>query len=71
MSKFKIGDVVKLKGATTLITVHSTNGPYVVCRWFDGFDLREKEFNEEELVLEESIKTEKELLQEEESEDKN
>lgn len=72
MNKFKVGDVVKLKGSFTPITVSSTNENEVLCQWFDGFDLRSNGFNEEQLELiaaneqRKAMKEEGKLLQEKE-----
>ena len=68
MSKFNVGDVVKLKGSLTKVTVNHTSEGRVFCQWFDGVDLRENNFQEDQLELVSSNKKDGELLQEEKNE---
>lgn len=47
----KKGNVVKLKSGGPKMTVKGMGGPYWICSWFDGVELREGQFSEEQLEI--------------------
>lgn len=55
MTKFKIGDLVKLKSGGPLLTVTNIEQELtfiaIVCVWFDGGDPKVNKFKEETLGL--------------------
>jgi len=56
-SKFKIGDiVVYISGGPDMAVIDVSDSQWIVCEWFDGTTVKEKEFRYEVLKLKEEVK---------------
>jgi len=65
MNKLKIGDVVKLKSGSSLMTVRcedSSNKTKVICNWDLAGVIKEKSFFEDQLEIVDCLEHLKDLL---------